>query len=134
MLVNFPRQVLMELAAIREAQARLEETLEKWRLSTSGRLENFVRLSLQNQDASADLIVAIKRKLEDHAISVDATLQEFREKCLYDLGNKITQDREQSFTQNIRREDLSAKDNQPVADELKAQIGSSSESDQGRSR
>ena len=116
MLVNFPRQVLLELAAIREAQRRLEETLEKWRLSTSGRLENFVRLSLQNQDASADLIVAVKRKLEDHATSVDGMLQEFRKKYLEDLDNKPLA--------------LTAKDDKPIADELKAQVHTSSEPDQ----
>jgi len=133
MLVNFPRHVLIELAAIRQGQARLEETIEKWRLSTSGRLENFVRLSLQNQDASTDLIVAIKQKLEDHATSVDAMLQEFREKYLDDVAHKNSQDREQLLT-NLQRQSLSVKDNKAAADDLTVQIHSSSEPDQETSR
>ena len=122
MLVNFPRQVLIELAAIREAQARLEETLEKWRLSTSGRLENFVKLSLQNQDTSADSIAAIKRKLEDHTTSVEAVLQEFREKYLDD--DRVTQNREQPSI--VQRQNLAVKE---VADDSKAQLHSSTEPD-----
>ena len=76
MLINFPRQVLIELAAIREAQARLEEGIEKWRMSASGRLDNFLKLSLQNEDMSDRLIVNIKRQIDD----LEATLQDLKQK------------------------------------------------------
>ena len=84
-LIQFPRLVLMELGAIREAQTRLEEAqtrleqgIENWRLSASGRLENFFRMSLQTKDVSGDLIVSIKRQIDD----LEATLQELKQQSL----------------------------------------------------
>jgi hypothetical protein len=81
-LLNFPRLVLIELEGIRqaqarleEAQARLEEGIEKWRSSASGRLDNFFRISLQNEDASGGLIANIKRQMDD----LEANLQELKE-------------------------------------------------------
>src|SRR6266478_71644 len=77
-LIQFPRLVLMELGAIREAQTRLEQGIENWRLSASGRLENFFRMSLQTKDVSGDLIVSIKRQIDD----LEATLQELKQQSL----------------------------------------------------
>jgi hypothetical protein len=78
MLVNFPRQVLIELAAIRAAQTRLEEGFEKWRLSASGRLDNFLKISFQNEDTSERLIVNIKQQIDD----LEATLRDLKQKTL----------------------------------------------------
>jgi len=74
-LLDFPRLVLIELEGIRRAQARLEEGIEKWRSSASGRLDNFFRISLQNEDASGGLIANIKRQIDD----LEASLQELKE-------------------------------------------------------
>jgi hypothetical protein len=63
-LVDFPRLVLRELAAIRQAQ------------------DNFFRLSLQNQDAQSNLITTIKRQIEDHTSKIEATLHELKQNSL----------------------------------------------------
>ena len=101
-LLDFPRLVLIELEGIRraqarleeaearleeaqarleeaqarleEAQARLEEGIEKWTLSASGRLDNFFRISLQNENASGALIANMKRQIDD----LEASLQELK--------------------------------------------------------
>jgi hypothetical protein len=73
-LIYFPRFVLMELAALRQAQTRLEEAQAR----ASGQLDNFFRMSLQNQDARGDLIVSIKRQIDD----LEAVLQELKQKSL----------------------------------------------------
>jgi outer membrane protein TolC len=105
-IIQFPRLVLIELGAIRQAQTRLEEAqtrleeaqtqmqeaqtrleeaqtrleqgIEKWTLSASGRLENFFRMSLQTKDVSGDLIVSIKRQIDD----LEATLQELKQRSI----------------------------------------------------
>src|SRR5262245_37220922 len=100
-LVNFPRDVLMELAAIRQAQVRLE-----------GRLDNFVRMLLQNQDASGDLIISIKRKIEDHAGQVEAALQEFKETY---VNHSIKRDPEHLLA-NVQGQGLGVEDGKPDTD------------------
>jgi exonuclease VII small subunit len=84
-LLDFRRLVLIELEGIRraqarleEAQARLEEGIEKWTLSASGRLDNFFRISLQNEDASGALIANMKRQIDD----LEASLQELKKNDL----------------------------------------------------
>ena len=109
-LLDFPRLVLIELEGIRRtqarleeaqarlkeaqtrleaAQARLEEKIEKWTLSAVGRLDNFFRISLQNEEASGGLVANMKRQI-DH---LEASLQELRENNLSKQTNNTNLDK-----------------------------------------
>jgi hypothetical protein len=71
-LVDFPRRVLMELEAI---QTRQEEAIKRHEAV----IMNFIKLFLQSQDASAELIAALRRQVDDHGAAIASAIGELKQ-------------------------------------------------------